>query len=228
MVATVSKSKQKLTDRVSFILDVLRPPYHKDPIEIHYTTPFQLVVGTILSAQCTDVRVNAVTANFFDRFKTAADFLKLSPEQLEEMIHSTGFFRNKAKSILGAARLIHDQYQGEVPNSLQALIRIPGFGRKTANVVQQALYHQNEGVVVDTHVLRLSRRLGLSKHTSPILVERDLMAITSQKNWHEISHFLILHGRRVCPARLPRCEICQLQTACPSARTIEKRTMKST
>ena len=206
--------------RVKKILDTLRPRYHNDPIEIHYQTPFQLVVGTILSAQCTDVRVNAVTALFFDRFREAQDFLKLSPEQLEVMIHSTGFYRNKAKNILGAARMIYDQHAGQVPNSLQDLVQIPGFGRKTANVVQQALYHKNEGVVVDTHVLRLSRRLGLTQQTTAVPVERDLMQITPQKNWHEISHFLILHGRRVCPARQPQCEQCQLQSLCPTGNAV--------
>jgi len=208
-------SKQ-LKTRVEFILDALRPFYKKDPIEIAYETPFQLVVGTILSAQCTDKRVNAVTAKFFDRFRTAADFLKLPQEQLEIMIHPTGFFRNKAKNILGAAKKIHDDFSGKVPSDLEDLVTIPGFGRKTANVVQQALYHKNEGVVVDTHVLRLSRRLGLSKHGDAVRVEKDLMAITPQKNWHEISHFLILHGRRVCPAHKPRCEICHLRTVCPT------------
>lgn len=219
---------KKIQDRILFILKSLRPSYKGDPIEIHYTTPFQLVVGTILSAQCTDVRVNAVTSKFFDRYKTAQDFLKLSHEQLEEMIHSTGFYRNKAKNILGAAQIIHEKYDGVVPNSLEALIKIPGFGRKTANVVQQALYHVNEGVVVDTHVLRLSRRLGLSAKDQAVPVERDLMQHTPKENWHEISHFLILHGRRVCPAHKPKCEICCLREVCPTAAKVIKTTMKST
>lgn len=215
-----------LSERVVAILNTLRPLYQHDPIEIHYQTPFQLVVGTILSAQCTDVRVNQVTAKFFDRFKTAQDFLSLSSEQCEKMIHSTGFYRNKAKNILGAAHHIWREHAGVVPRTMSELIQLPGFGRKTANVVQQALYHINEGVVVDTHVLRLSRRLGLTAHTSPLKVEADLMKLTPQENWHEISHFLILHGRRVCPARHPLCEICQIREVCSTGQKGLKKKVK--
>lgn len=208
-----------LKERVKTILKRLKPFYGKDPIEIHYKTPFQLVVGVILSAQCTDERVNKVTATFFDKYKTARDFLKLTPSQLEKMIQPTGFYRNKAKSILGAARLIAKEHGGKIPKSLDALVKLPGFGRKTANAVLSEIYHINEGVCVDTHVLRLSKRLGLSGYRDAGKVEKDLMAITPQKNWHEISHFLILHGRRVCQARKPLCADCVLNDICPSAFT---------
>lgn len=211
-------SQEEIKKRVKFILKKLRPLYADNPIEIDYETPFQLVAGTILSAQCTDVRVNEVTAKFFPKFRTAEDFLTLSQEQLEELVRPTGFFRNKAKNILGAAHMIHHDHGGEVPRDIADLVKIPGFGRKTANVILHALYGVNQGVVVDTHVLRLSQLLELTKEKSPIAVERDLMAVTPQKNWHEISHFLILHGRRVCPARKPRCPDCELKRICPSAK----------
>lgn len=204
-------------NRIAFILKKLRPLYGKNPIEVDYQTPFQLVVGTILSAQCTDKRVNEVTAKFFDRLRTAEDFAKLSPHELEQLIKPTGFYRNKAKNILGAAQRVASVYHGQVPDSMAELLTLPGFGRKTANVILTALYQKNEGVCVDTHVLRLSQRLDLSKHRDAIRVEKDLMANTPQKNWHEITHFLILHGRRVCSARKPNCQDCVLAPQCPSA-----------
>lgn len=199
------------------VLKKLTPLYAEHPIGVHHHTPFQLVVGTILSAQCTDERVNRVTSAFFHRLREAGDFIRLSQEELEKLIRPTGFFRNKAKNILGAARMVVEKHKGRVPDSMNELIQLPGFGRKTANVILQALHRKNEGVVVDTHVLRLSHRLGLSAYKNPVRVERDLMALLPQKSWHEISHFLILHGRRVCKARKPKCEECVLNRICPSA-----------
>lgn len=204
--------------RVLAVLKRLRPLYQDNPIEIHYETPFQLVVGTILSAQCTDVRVNQVTATFFDRLRAPEDFLKLGQERLETLIKPTGFYRNKAKNILGAAEMIVRDYGGRVPDSMAELVRLPGFGRKTANVILWALYDKNEGVCVDTHVLRLAKLLKLTRHTDPIRVERDLMALTPQRHWNEIPHYLILHGRRVCKARNPQCEGCVINRICPSSR----------
>lgn len=215
MMKTLISDMTEKKSRVRHILKKLAPLYHADPIEVNYTTPFQLIVAVILSAQCTDRRVNQVTATFFDRLKTPEDFLREGELRLSELIRSTGFFRNKAKNIVGAARMILDEYDGKVPDSMVKLVRIPGFGRKTANVVQQALYGRCEGVCVDTHVLRLSKRLGLTQQTTAEKVERDLMQITPQKNWRELSHFLILHGRRVCVARGPRCEECVLRSVCP-------------
>lgn len=213
MKTLISKKSQ-----VCRILKKLLPLYARDPIEIDYETPFQLIVAVILSAQCTDKRVNRVTATFFDRLRTAEDFLRLSQAELENLIRPTGFFRNKTKSILGAAQMIAGHYGGKVPERMQDLVKIPGFGRKTANVVQQALHGVSEGVCVDTHVLRLSKRLGLSQHASAEKVERDLMNITAPKDWSRLAHFLILHGRRVCHARSPNCADCVLNSFCPSAR----------
>jgi endonuclease-3 len=204
-------------ERVRTVLKKLRPLYGHEPIGLDYQTPFQLVVGVILSAQCTDKRVNAVTATFFDRLKEPQDYLSLPPDTLENLIRSTGFFRNKAKNILGAAETILREYGGRVPKTMVELVKIPGFGRKTANVILTQLHQINEGVCVDTHVLRLSKRLGLSHHEDPIRVERDLMVLTPKKNWHEIPHFLILHGRRVCFARSPACKNCVLRPLCPYA-----------
>lgn len=209
---------EALKKRVNFILKKLRPLYAGDPIEVHYETPFQLVVGTILSAQCTDKRVNQVTAHFFDRLREASDYINLSQAELEKLIKPTGFYRNKAKNILGAAKKIHTDWQGRVPDDMAALLALPGFGRKTANVILTALYHKNVGVCVDTHVLRLSSRLGLTRHHDAIRVETDLMRLVPQQNWHEITHFLILHGRRVCMARSPHCSKCVLKSICPAAR----------
>lgn len=215
MKKTLTSDATEKKSRVRHILKNLAPLYHADPIEVNYTTPFQLIVAVILSAQCTDKRVNQVTATFFNRLKTPEDFLREGELRLSELIRSTGFFRNKAKNIVGAARMILDEYDGKVPDSMAELVEIPGFGRKTANVVQQALYGTSEGVCVDTHVLRLSKRLGLTLQTTAEKVECDLMEITPQKNWRELSHFLILHGRRVCVARGPRCEECVLRPVCP-------------
>lgn len=202
--------------RMKKILAALRPLYGNDPIEIDYETPFQLVVGVILSAQCTDKRVNLVTKTFFDRLKTPEDFLSIPFEELEGLIKSTGFFRNKAKNIVGAANLIRKDFSGKIPKTLTELVTLPGFGRKTANVIMNELYGLQEGIAVDTHVLRLSARLGLSHATQAEKVERDLMAITPRASWGEVAHLIILHGRRVCFARGPDCPACVLKSFCPA------------
>lgn len=201
--------------RVAAILKKLTPLYGADPIEVHYETPFQLVVAVILSAQCTDKRVNQVTAGFFDRLRTPEDFLAVSPDELEQLIKPAGFYHNKAKNILGAAHAIVCEYGGEIPKTMAELIRIPGFGRKTANVILNEAYGVSEGIVVDTHVLRLSARLGLSREKTAEKVERELMAVTPKSSWGRISHLLILHGRRICSARRPACELCVLRRICP-------------
>ncbi len=212
---TKEKKINKAETHVLTVLARLKPLYALDPIEIDYETPFQLIVGVIMSAQCTDKRVNAVTKTFFDRLRSPQDFLDLPPEKLEELIRPTGFFRNKAKNIQGCAYDIIHRYHGVIPQTMEELVTLPGFGRKTANVILSALFQKNEGVCVDTHVLRLAKRLGLSSHDDAIRVEKDLMAITPQESWHKISHFLILHGRRVCSARSPQCERCVLRDVCP-------------
>lgn len=211
-----------LKNSATVVLKKLRPVYASQPMGIDFETPFQLVVGTILSAQCTDVRVNQVTQKFFDQLREPADFIKIGRDRLEMLIKSTGFYRNKAKSIIGAAEMMLAKHNGEVPRSMAELVQIPGFGRKTANVILSRLYNMNEGVCVDTHVLRLSKRLGLTSKTKAVQVERDLMKIIPQKNWHEVSHFLILHGRQVCKARSPRCSDCVLASLCPSKKTLAR------
>jgi endonuclease-3 len=185
---------------------------------LDYASPFELLVATILSAQCTDKRVNMVTPALFARYRTPAAMAAAKLDDLEEMIKSTGFFRNKAKSLLGMATAVAEQHGGRVPDEMNALVALPGVGRKTANVVLGNAYDKNEGVVVDTHVGRVSSRLGLTKQTDPVKVERDLMKLFPRERWTLLSHLLIEHGRRICDARRPKCEICFLNDLCPSSR----------
>ena len=180
-----------------------------------HRNPFELLVATILSAQCTDKRVNLVTPALFRKYPTPAAMSKATPPALEELVRTTGFFRNKARSILGAARMIVDEHGGEVPATMDELLRLPGVARKTANVVLGNAFNRNEGVVVDTHVQRLSRRLGLTRHTQPVKIEQDLIARFPAERWTMLSHLLISHGRAICVARKPRCEACPLAAICP-------------
>ncbi|MBM3458907.1 MAG: endonuclease III [Armatimonadetes bacterium] len=198
----------------------LRILYPDPRCELEYSTPFELLVATILSAQCTDVRVNQVTADLFRKCRTPEAFLALSQEELEQEIHSTGFFRNKAKNILGACRRILEAYGGQVPDSMEELLTLPGVARKTANVVLGNIFGKAEGIAVDTHVQRLSRLLGLTSETDPVRIERELMALFPREEWTNLSHRLILHGRRVCAARRPDCPRCALNSLCPSARDL--------
>lgn len=185
--------------------------------ELDYETPLQLLVATILSAQCTDKRVNMVTPLLFRTFPTAAALADALREELEEIIKSTGFFRNKAKSLIGLGKALVERHNGEVPDSMDALVRLPGVGRKTANVILGNAFRKNEGVVVDTHVGRLSLRLGLTKEMDPVKVEQDLMPLFPREDWALLAHVLIFHGRRVCDAKAPKCEICVLSEICPSS-----------
>ena len=182
---------------------------------LDFATPFQLLVATILSAQCTDKRVNAVTGALFRRWPTPQAMAAAEQPEIEEMIHSTGFFRAKAKNIRACCQALIDRHGGEVPESLEALVKLPGVGRKTANVVLGCAFHTAVGVVVDTHVGRLSRRLGLTRHTDAVRAERDLIAAVPQPHWIGWSHRLIEHGRGVCSARAPRCGACLLADICP-------------
>jgi endonuclease-3 len=174
-------------------------------------------MATILSAQCTDVRVNMVTPALFARCRTAADFAEISQEELEDLVRTTGFFRSKAASIRGAAREIVEKHSGEVPRTMAELVALPGVGRKTANVVLGNAYGINDGVVVDTHVSRLSQRLGLTKQKTPEKIETDLVKLFPRQDWTNLSHWLIFHGRRRCFARKPDCPRCELADICPSA-----------
>ena len=199
------------------IYDRLVAHYPDAHCALDFKSPFQLLIATILSAQCTDKRVNMVTPALFKRYRTPAALAAAKPEELEEMIKSTGFFRNKTKSLLGMSNAVAEKHGGKIPDSLAELVKLPGVGRKTANVVLGNAYDKNEGVVVDTHVGRLSKRLGLTRNTDPVKVEQDLMKLFPSDRWTMLSHLLIEHGRRICEARRPKCEQCFLSDICPSS-----------
>jgi len=185
--------------------------------ELDHRNAFELAVATVLSAQCTDKRVNMVTPELFRRWPTPAALAEASLEEIEDVIRSTGFYRNKAKSIQGLARALMADHGGEVPAAMDALVVLPGIGRKTANVVLGNAFGLNEGIVVDTHVARLSARFGLTRETDAVRIERALMPLFARETWAQLSHLLIWHGRRVCDARRPRCGDCLLNDLCPSA-----------
>jgi len=195
----------------------LKTAYPKARTALYWSNPLELLVATILSAQTTDVRVNAVTPNLFAKYPTAADYAGADPTELEEDIRPTGFFRNKAKSLRGMARALADDHGGEVPRTMDELVALPGVGRKTANVVLGNAFGIDEGVVVDTHVRRLSNRLGFTTQNDPEKIERDLMQTVPNRDWTVFSHLLILHGRSVCKARKPACVDCVVNDLCPSA-----------
>jgi endonuclease-3 len=178
-------------------------------------TPFQLLVATILSAQCTDERVNMVTPDLFRRWPTAAEMARAHIKTLEAAIQSTGFFRNKAKNIKAASQALMEKHEGEVPRDMDALVALPGVGRKTANVVLGTAYGMTTGVVVDTHVTRVSRRLGLTQHTDPTKIEQDLMLVVPKSEWVDFAHRMIHHGRQICAARKPKCPQCSMNKFCP-------------
>lgn len=193
----------------------LKHDYPDAECALVHDTPLQLLVATILSAQCTDVRVNLVTRELFKTHPTAADFARMPLKELERAVQSTGFFRNKAKNIKACCQQLVDQYEGEVPQQLDALVALPGVGRKTANVVLGTAFGLATGVVVDTHVARLSYRLGLTEAKDAVKIERDLMALLPKKEWIMFSHRMIHHGRRICIARRPKCEECSMNKFCP-------------
>lgn len=199
------------------IVNRLRQAHPDAHCALDYDSPLQLLVATILSAQCTDERVNQVTPHLFTRFPDARALATADREDLEEVIHSTGFYRQKARFIQESSRRLLQQYDGKVPNEMDQLLTLTGVARKTANVVLGEIYGVSEGIVVDTHVKRLSRRLALSDGDKPQKIERDLMALLPRDLWIDISHLLIFHGRRVCHARNPDCAACTLNDLCPSA-----------
>ncbi len=206
--------------QVEEILKRLKKAYAGTPkTALHFATPFELLVATILSAQTTDVLVNRVTEKLFKKYRSVQDFAATTPEKLAQDIRSVNFFNNKAKSINKAAVMIAEKFGGKVPRTMEELVSLPGVARKTANIVLSSAFGINEGIAVDTHVKRLSFRLGLTRHDDPKKIEQDLMAVTPQREWGNISHLLIFHGRAVCQARKPRHEACVLFALCPS-RTI--------
>ena len=203
------------TKRTQTICAKLAATYPDAHCELDYTTPLELLVATILSAQCTDKRVNIVTKELFRVCHTAADYVALPIEQLEDLVKTTGFYRNKAKNIKACCTALVEKHGGEVPKEMDALTALAGVGRKTANVVLGNVFGINEGVVVDTHVTRLSTRLGLTKETTAEKIEDDLVRLIPQKNWALFSHWLIWHGRRRCSARKPLCNGCEIADLCP-------------
>jgi endonuclease III len=202
---------------VGELLGRLKATYPDAHCELEHRNAFELLCATILSAQCTDARVNLTTPALFAKYPTAFELARAQPAELEAIIRSTGFFRNKAKSLIGMAQALVAEHGGEVPQTMEALRVLPGVGRKTANVILGNAFGINEGVTVDTHVGRISRLLGLTRHDDPVKVEQDLMPLVPQPDWALVSHLLIFHGRRTCIARRPRCGECVLADICPSA-----------
>jgi endonuclease-3 len=204
-------------DRARDLLARLPKIYPDAHCELVHASPLELLVATILSAQCTDKRVNLTTPALFQRCRTAADYAAIPQEELEGLIRPTGFYRNKAKNLRAMGQALVERHGGKVPSTLEELAALPGAGRKTANVVLGNAFSKNEGVVVDTHVGRLSQRLGLTKFSDPVRIERDLMKLFPRESWTDFSHWLIFHGRRRCAARKPDCPNCELRDICPSA-----------
>ncbi|MDQ1612403.1 MAG: endonuclease [Pyrinomonadaceae bacterium] len=203
--------------RAGKIIGLLKRAYPDARCSLNYSTPLELLIATILSAQCTDERVNIVTGELFRKYRGAEDYVSAAPAELERDIHSTGFFRNKAKAIQGACRMIRDEHGGRVPETLEELIALPGVARKTANVVLGNAFQIASGVVVDTHVARVSQRLRLTAHEQPEKIERDLNELVPRKDWIIFPHLLIAHGRAVCKARTPLCAECPVEPLCPSS-----------
>ena len=206
------ETKSQLKERTEKIIKLLKRAHPDAKCALHHSNAFELLIATILSAQCTDERVNKVTAALFRKYRKPEDYLKVPATELQEDIRITGFFRNKTKSIQGACKILVEEFDDEVPQSMAELLKLPGVARKTANVVLGVAYGKAEGVVVDTHVSRLSHRLKLTKQKDAGKIEKDLMEIVPRKNWIEFAHLLIFHGRRVCKARRPLCEQCGRRT----------------
>ena len=230
---TVSRTKERLQAALAMAPPIrtlarLKAIYPDARCELDHENAFQLLVATVLSAQTTDVSVNKATPKLFALYKDAAALAKADPADVEQRISTLGFFRQKAKSIIGLSQRLVEKHGGEVPRSLAELVTLPGVGRKTANVVLGVMWNKPEGVVVDTHVQRVSQRLGWTKHSDPIKIERDLALILTSAEWNITSHLLIFHGRRICFARKPNCEGCCLNDVCPSAFHAEHVGRKST
>jgi len=203
--------------RVLKIIELLEKEYPKAKTALHYASPIEILVATILSAQCTDKRVNIVTKSLFKKYKTAEDYANADLGELEEAVRSTGFYRNKAKNIKRSGRMLVEKFDSQVPRTMNELLELPGVARKTANIVLSNAYGIIEGIAVDTHVRRLSKRLGLTENKNPDKIEADLMLIVPKSHWKRITDLLIFHGRNVCMARKPKCGACVLNKICPFA-----------
>lgn len=213
-------------ERVKNVIHILREKFWKPKCALNYNTPFELLISVILSAQCTDVRVNIVTAEMFKKYNTPEEFANLPVTKIEEMIRSTGFYRNKAKNIKLCSQQLLEKYNGEVPKEMDELINLAGVGRKTANVVRGEIWGIASGITVDTHVKRLSNLIGLTKEQDPIKIEKDLMKIVPHSDWIDFSHYLILQGRDKCIARRPKCEECEINGYCKHYENILKKKAK--
>ena len=211
------ESLEELKERTRWIIRRLKRAYPGAKCSLNHANPFELLVATILSAQCTDERVNLVTANLFRKYKKPEDYLKVAPRELEKDIQSTGFFRNKTKSIQGTSKMLAEQYHGEVPHTMDELLELPGVARKTANVVLGNAFDIKAGVVVDTHVTRLSHRLDFTQQKTAEKIELDLIPIVPKKDWVIFPHLMIYHGRKICKARNPLCDGCTIEKECPSS-----------
>jgi endonuclease-3 len=211
------ESKSQRKERTLKIIKLLKRAYPDARCALNHSNAFELLVATILSAQCTDERVNIVTADLFRKYRKPEDYLKVPATELQQDIRTTGFFRNKTKSIQGACKMLVEEFGGEVPRTMEELLKLPGVARKTANVVLGVAYGIAEGIVVDTHVSRLSHRLGLTKQKDAGKIETDLMGLVPRRDWILFAHLLIFHGRRICKARRPLCEECVVEQLCPSS-----------
>jgi endonuclease-3 len=203
--------------RVLKIIELLEKDYPKAKTALHYTSPLEILVATMLSAQCTDKRVNIVTKSLFKKYRIAEDYANADLAELEEAVRSTGFYKNKAKNIKRSGRMLVEKFNSQVPRTMDELLELPGVARKTANIVLSNAYGIIEGIAVDTHVRRLSKRLGLTENKNPDKIEADLMLIVPKSHWKRITDLLIFHGRNVCMARKPKCNLCSLNKMCPSA-----------
>ena len=212
-------AKLSPAQRAPRVLAALRRLFPQANCALNHANPFQLLAATILSAQCTDVMVNKVTPGLFAKYPDAAALADAKPAELEKLIHSTGFYRNKAKNLIGMATAVRDNFKGEIPRTMEELLTLPGVARKTANVVLGSGFAIAEGIVVDTHVIRLSGRLGLTRHKTPEKIERALVKLFPRESWIYLSHALILHGRSLCSARAPKCGDCPMNSFCPVAKT---------
>jgi endonuclease III len=212
-----ASARRPALERIGPILDLLDEAYPVAECALHHKNPLELLVATILSAQCTDERVNQVTKELFRKYRTAGDYAQADPAVLEQEIRPTGFFRNKTKSLIGMGKALTERFGGKVPRTMEELLSVPGAARKTSNVVLGTAYGIASGVVVDTHVSRISQRLGLTRHEDPVRIEADLMKLLPEERWIGFSHQVIHHGRRICTARSPDCPHCPLSELCPSA-----------
>lgn len=214
----MKESKVQLRARAARIVTLLKQGYPRPKTALEFATPLQLLVATMLSAQCTDEQVNKVTPELFRKYPTVSDFADADPKELQHDIYSTGFYKNKTKNIIACSKALLERHGGNVPDTMEELVQLPGVGRKTANCVLGAAFGIQSGIVVDTHVLRLAGRMGLTRQTDPVKIERDLMVLVPQKDWYDFSNMMIQHGRKVCDARTPDCRACIIRKNCPSSK----------